>query len=276
MYKVIRHLSIDVAIGASAMMALVAGYFHAEVEPIYFFLLSLMTWLIYTTDHLMDARNIPHEAHTPRHRFHQVHYKAILSTAIVGIFIFVALIPRQTEEMLIRMALGLSALILLYFLSLIWARITQFRFVLKELFIAACYTTGVSIVPIFHTFPLSAIHWLFLILIFFLALANLFLFSVREMQPDIIDNNPSAIRFLGLKNLRFLLQVILWLQLIGDGFLVSIGGDWQFPLLLILMNAVLMLLFYLPAPFRKNENYRVLGDGIFLIPVIYFSIKLLF
>jgi len=124
MYKIIRHLSIDVGIGSAAMMYLVAGYLDRHVAGIYYFLLSLLTWLIYTTDHLMDARNIKHEASTPRHRFHQIYYKPILTAAIIGFFLFVGLIPRQTAESLFRLSLGLAGLILLYFLSLLWGRYT--------------------------------------------------------------------------------------------------------------------------------------------------------
>src|SRR5688572_24614318 len=139
MYRIIRHLSIDVAIGASSMMGLVAAFLGVDVDSIYYFLLFLITWLIYTTDHLMDARSIPHDANTARHRFHQTYYKPILTAAILGIFVFIILIPRDIGIGLFYHALVLAGLVILYFLSLIWARKTQFRYVLKELFIALCY-----------------------------------------------------------------------------------------------------------------------------------------
>jgi len=267
MYKIIRHLSIDVAIGASSMMYLVAGYLHIEVDSRYYFLLALITWLIYTTDHLMDARNIKHEASTPRHRFHQHYYKLILSAAIIGLFLFVGLIPRQTTETLFRLSLGLSGMILLYFLSLIWARKTQFRYVIKELFIAACYTVGVSLVPIYHAWPLAVENYLFLGAMFCLALSNLLLFSVHEVHIDLKDENPSVIRFIGVQNLKKILQVIIWLQVALSLYLYLNNAALP-SLLLLIMGGLMLCLFYFPAAFKKQEAYRVFGDGIFLIPIM--------
>jgi len=249
------------------MMYLVAGYLGTQVDGVYYFLLSLITWLIYTTDHLMDARNIKHEASTPRHRFHQKYYKPILTAAIIGLFLFVGLIPRQTAESLFRLSLGLSGLILLYFLSLIWARKTQYRYVFKELFIAACYTLGISLVPVFQSWPIDLNNWLFLLVIFFLALSNLLLFSVREFQNDLKDENPSAIRFMGIQSLTRILQVLIWVQIIHSLYLFLVD-DMMHGLLLLIMGVMMACLYYFPRYFIKNEAYRVVGDGIFLVPLL--------
>src|SRR5690606_22165355 len=99
-------------------------------------------------------------------------------------------------------------------LSLIWARKTQFRYVLKELFIALCYALGVSLVPIYLTWPLGTLEFLFILRIFAIALANLFLFSVMEAKPDMVDHHPSAIRFMGFRTLNGILQAILWINLV--------------------------------------------------------------
>lgn len=273
MIRNLRHLSIDVALGASSMMGLVAAFLEVEIESIYYFLLFLITWLIYTTDHLMDARNIPHEANTPRHRFHQNYYKPILTAAIIGFFIFIVLIPRDIGEDLFRYALVLSGLVLLYFLSLIWARRTQFRYVLKELFIALCYTVGVSLVPVLQAWPIHYFVWLLLFRIFMLALSNLFLFSMFEIHPDVKDKHPSAIKFLGINVLNGILHVVLPMQALGSIVLMYTMENWQYPLLILIMNSILMLLFYFPKPFKKNEWYRVLGDGVFLVPGIYLLLE---
>ncbi|MHB1277823.1 MAG: UbiA prenyltransferase family protein [Bacteroidia bacterium] len=273
MIRNLRHLSIDVALGASSMMGLVAAFLEVEIDNIYYFLLFLITWLIYTTDHLMDARNIPHEANTPRHRFHQKHYKPILTAAIVGFFVFIVCIPRHIGEGLFHFALVLSGLVLLYFLSLIWARKTQFRYVLKELFIALCYTVGVSLVPVSQAWPVPFFTWLLLFRIFMLALSNLFLFSMFEIHPDIKDKHPSAIKFLGINVLNGILHVVLPMQALGSFVLMYTMDNWHYPFLIFIMNSVLMVVFYFPKPFKKNEWYRVLGDGVFLVPGIYFIIE---
>ncbi|MBI1222678.1 MAG: hypothetical protein GC180_08755 [Bacteroidetes bacterium] len=275
MYKYIRHLSLDVAIGAAVMMAFTASFLEVHVDGVYYFLLSLTTWLIYTADHLMDAKNIPHEANTPRHRFHQIHFKMILSAAIVGVFGFILVVPRDTGVTLFRLAVGLSGFILLYFLSLIWARKTQFRYVLKEVFIAACYTFGVSFIPVHHAWPLDLSQYFFLFLIFTLALSNLFIFSMREMKPDFQDANPSAIRFMGLQVLKTLIQIILILHLAASLFLLS-EGYWPFAILFMVMNLTLQMLYYFPEKFGKREWYRVLGDGIFLFPLIWLVVDYIF
>lgn len=275
MFTSFRHLSLDVALGASAMMGLVAAFLNVEVEGIFYFLLFLMTWLIYTADHLMDARNIPHQAHTPRHRFHQKYFRPILLAAILGFIAFVILIPKEVDLDLFRHAVLLSGFILLYFLSLILARKTKFRYVLKELFIALGYTVGVSLVPVSMAWPVDFFSWLLLFRIFGLALSNLFLFSLYEIQPDVKDNHPSAIKFLGINVLKGILHVVLPVQALGSFFLMYIMDKWQYPFLLLLMNSILMVLFYFPKPFIKNEWYRIMGDGVFLVPGIYFFTKYL-
>ncbi|MDX5319861.1 MAG: hypothetical protein LPK45_02250 [Bacteroidota bacterium] len=272
MVKWIRYLSLDVAAGASIMMAFTASVFEVSIDLVYYFLLFLMTWLIYTTDHLMDARNIPHEASTPRHRFHQMYYRPILSAAIIGLFVFIGLIPRETTELLFRLGLGLAGLVLLYFLSLIWARKTQFRYVLKEVFIAFCYTAGVALVPAYLDWPLSPMNWVFLMVIFLLALGNVFIFSLREMKFDLHDEHPSAIRFLGQNTLKTITALVLWMAC-GLNVYITLAGTISVGLCFLSMNNVLLLLYYFPSYFQQKEWYRILGDGVFLMPVLYLMFR---
>lgn len=273
MYRHIRHLSIDVAAGAAGMMGLTARFFDVQVDTRYYILLSLVTWLIYTTDHLMDARNIRHEASTPRHRFHQKYFTPILVAALLGGLAFILLIPRHIPGLLFNAAFVLAFLVLVYFLSLLWARKTQFRYVLKELFIAICYTAGIALVPVYLSSPVDAMEWLFLLRIFVLALSNLFLFSVMEAGIDRKDMHPSAIRFMGPDRLRVLVQVLLWTNLSAGLVLIPFyWGESQLihSLLLSVMNLVFMCIYYFPRYFLRDERYRIWGDGVFLIPFILY------
>jgi len=146
--------------------------------------------------------------------------------------------------------------------------------VFKELFIAACYTLGVSLVPLFQSWPIELNNWLFLLVIFLLALSNLLLFSVREVQNDLKDKNPSAIRFMGIHSLKRILQVLLWSQIMLSLYLF-LADNVIHGLLLLIMSGLMACLYYFPKPFSKDEAYRVLGDGIFLVPLLANSLTYL-
>jgi hypothetical protein len=253
------------------MMWLVSAYLEVDIPSLYYFLLSLMVWIIYTSDHLMDARQTTHEASTPRHRFHQEYFRLLLTADLMGLLVFILLIPTNAPLPLLYGGMVLTGLVLLYFISLIWARKTSFRYVLKELFIASVYTAGVSLLPVYYAWPPpdKGVYF-FVFRIFFIALANLLLFSLIEQKHDMSDKHPSALRWFGFKTISKWIQLLLWVNLSIGFSRLFFAEEEQFIYILTLsaMDISLLWLYYKRESLSKNEWYRVIGDGVFLLPFL--------
>ena len=73
LYRILNTLSLDVSIGAVISAMFFAEVLQVKILPYGLATLALTVWIIYTIDHLRDARAIGTKASTARHLFHQ-HY----------------------------------------------------------------------------------------------------------------------------------------------------------------------------------------------------------
>lgn len=271
MYRLIRILSLDVAFGASFTCWLICRYWHVHIDPVYYFELALMVWMVYTADHLMDASNIEHLASTPRHRFHQRYQKSLAVVLALVSLLFIYLIPSDAGPEMWRNAIILFALIMVYLLSLVWARKHQYKYVYKELFIAMVYVSGVALIP-FSSLErsLNFSDYLILIRLFFIAHINLLLFSLVEYEVDEKDAHPSVLKWFGARWVKQFINIQFVLGMGTGLILIFLYPNSRFPELFVLtcMEAVLLLVYLYRKKLERGELYRVLGDGIFLFPLI--------
>src|SRR6478609_2759298 len=96
-YRLINILSIDVALGSVCCAAWFAEIFEAALKPYAWMSLGLTVWIIYTADHLLDARKINEPASTKRHRYHQKNFTLLLCILLFAVLvdlIFVFLLRR--------------------------------------------------------------------------------------------------------------------------------------------------------------------------------------
>jgi hypothetical protein len=68
-------LSLDVVAGAVAGALFFGEILQVQLSFSVLTALGLTVWIIYTLDHLRDAKQILNVASTDRHRFHQEHFK---------------------------------------------------------------------------------------------------------------------------------------------------------------------------------------------------------
>ncbi len=272
MWSLVRHLSLDVALGASSMMAFCAAFLGIQIEPVYYLELFLLTFVIYGLDHLLDALQARGGAQSPRHRFFQRFFTPLSALVSIALLLFIVLIPPDIPSGLFRYALLLALLVLAYLLLLVWAYRQGEKRIPKELLIAFLYTAGVSVVPLSLVPSPGWEEILFLFRCFLLALSNLLLFSLLEWRNDLKDRFSGSLSFLGIKQGHHLLRTLLWTNFMCGLALAPVHwGDARlgYSLLLSVMNLVLMLIYYRSAYFLKKETYRVMGDGIFLLPAIW-------
>src|SRR6187551_3842552 len=93
LYRQLNVLSLDVVAGVVICAVFFSRIFQAHIRPQGLVTLSLTVWIIYTTDHLLDAHRIQGTASTARHRFHQENFFLLfvflgISTIINIILIF--------------------------------------------------------------------------------------------------------------------------------------------------------------------------------------------
>src|SRR5688572_12452621 len=178
LYQYANILSLDVVAGAVISSLFFARLLHATVPAPVLAMLAFTVWIIYTLDHLRDARTIPGIASTDRHRFHQKHFRVIAATLAIVTVADLALIWFVSKD-IIRAGAMLATVVIAY---LVLQRYLKF---LKEIFVACLYTAGILLPSLVNTSSdISSFHHLVFVKFFITALMNLLLFSLFDHHKD--------------------------------------------------------------------------------------------
>jgi hypothetical protein len=262
-YRFLNLLSIDIAIGAIACGMYFAWVLHVHVRPYALASLGITVWIIYTADHLLDAWKVKGRASTERHRFHQDHFRilVVLMTIAIGTdFILIFFIKRPV----LFAGLYMIALVVVYLLFH-----NKLTF-LKEVFVALLYCVGVLLPSLTVTdVSLEIRHYILFISFFLLALINLLLFSLFDRRNDEKDKRQSFVTLFGERNTR---SAIIIFSSVNMLLLFYLFFEWNGTLVVIiplLMNTVLVIIMIFNRWFETNSRYRLLGDAIFLLPLLY-------
>jgi hypothetical protein len=261
-YRTINLLSIDVAAGAVCSSLLFAKILEVHILSYGLASLGLSVWIIYTTDHLLDARKIKTPAATERHRFHQRHFNLLL------IFLGVAIIANGLIILFVRKPVLISGIIVASFVAIYLVLHRYLKF-MKEFFIALFYTIGV-LLPSVSVTPLAWNEWPWILIIqfFFTALINLILFSWFDFAKDLRDETVSFVTVVGERAGRIFLGIIFCIA-----FILAIGfSSGSSQVVIFIMNAILLIVFIFPQYFAITDRFRLIGDSVFFIPLLYFLI----
>src|SRR4051812_45818950 len=131
-YRILNLLSLDVAIGAMICAMFFGRLLHVAILPYGFAALGLTVWIIYTADHLRDAKAIRHKATSERHRFHQDHFNVLAMMTAVGAIIDIVVI------FFIRKPVFLGGIVLTIFVG-VYLLFQSRVYFLKEIFVAVLY-----------------------------------------------------------------------------------------------------------------------------------------
>lgn len=266
LYRWAQAMSLDVVLGSGLLSLAISRCYQVKLPLVVVLCLMIAVWLIYTYDHLSDARKVKKAAATYRHRFHQRHYRllciSLVPVAFAGLFLLFYL-PFIT----LKWGLFCAGLVAFYFLML---RLGLFWF--KEFFVAICYTLGVFLGPLSLAEPSPALYeWLLLPQVLLLALANLVIFSCFDYHSDRRDGHSSLALHLGPVLARKIAIGLLALGLLSNILLMLLTHFLplaNLQLLFMLMNLLLLMLLYREQTFRQNERYRIIGDGVFFLPAL--------
>jgi hypothetical protein len=263
LYKLINILSLDVAAGAMVCSSFFARLTNVDILPQGLISLGLTVWIIYTADHLLDARKLKQEASTERHRFHQQHFK------LLSLLLLIAIIIDATQIYFIRSMVFVSGLELAFLVGVYFLVQRQIGF-LKELLGTLLYTGGVLLVPYSLNNQWSLETILLIIQFGIIVWINLLLFSWIDKPRDEKDRHRSFATIFGLRLTKmiliFLFVVVTILSAVQLAFFLP---DVKTIGTLTLMAIVLLMIFLNKDYFEKEDRYRLLGDAVFLLPILY-------
>lgn len=257
-------MSIDVAAGAVCCAAWFALLFGAHVKSYAFISLGLTVWIIYTVDHLLDVARVKVPASTERHRFHQRHFTTLL--IVLAIVILADVVSAFfVRKVIFQWGLALAAAMIIYFL------IQRHLIYVKEVVVALLFSCGVLLpsLSLTESFPNEEI--LLVMGSFVLtALINLILFSWFDQASDYNDNRASFATQVGERKTK---RVIVLLFILNSMLMILsvilIRESLMHVALILFMNIILFFLFNQKKYFEVNDRYRIVGDSIFFIPLLY-------
>lgn len=258
-YRLFNLLSIDVGLGAVCSALFFARIFNVDIYVQGLMALGLTVWIVYTTDHLLDARKVTGNASTERHQFHQRHANMLMACVILAVMIdalIVFFIRRPVLEGGMVLIVGVG----------IYLLVQQYTKILKEIFIAVMYTMGVLLPSVmvtrvpYHTWP-----WVLLIQFFLVALTNLLLFSWFDHEMDVRDKRSSFVTIMGPAQTR----IIICILFIVTGLLTIFSHELKASVYLLITDGLLLCIFLYPSFFRKADRFRLVGDAIFFILLAY-------
>lgn len=261
LYRLFNILSLDIVAGAVISAMFFAKLLGVAILSYGLMALGLTVWIIYTADHLRDAKAIGKQAASERHRFHQKHFMVLFVLMVVALAadtIIIFFIRKQV----FMWGLFLAALVAVYLLG---QRYLKF---LKEIFIAVLYTAGVLLPSLsVTTLSITPVHMVLIMQFGLTALTNLLMFSWFDSDTDTTDKLSSFVTVLGRRFTAYCIWTLLAINF-ALGVVLCLTGACSEPVLIFWsMNAVLLLIFV----FRHKlaPYYRLTGDAVFLIPGIY-------
>lgn len=261
-YKMINILSLDVAAGTMVCASFFARVMNVKILPQGLISLGLTVWIIYTADHLLDARKLKQDASTERHRFHQRHFRSLT------LLLIVVTIINLTQIYFLRSKVFIDGLVLAFLVGIYFLVQQRIPF-LKELLGTLLYTGGVVLIPLSVNDQLSLSNILLILQFGITAWINLLLFSWIDKPRDEKDKHHSFATTFGYKMTKGVLLFLFVVIAVLVAIQFVIFSDMKAAGIISLMGTILLLIFWRRDYFEKEDRYRLLGDAIFLLPILY-------
>lgn len=255
LYRKAQYLSLDIVLGAVILLRFFSNQLQVEISVFIYLLLAGSVWLIYTIDHLRDARHAKNSKRG-RYQFHDKNEKWLK----VAIAIIILLCTYGVFQIELDLLISGSLIIVLSGIYLLIHQHLSKRG-LKECYVALIYTIGILIAPFT---ALKSIEWDVAWLLFLLTLSNLILFSWFEQSEDEADEFNSIATIMDSSTMNRIILVLLSLGL-ASTILMEFNTITIYFLIAFVIYASLFI--------NKNWSgqhfrYRTIGDGVFLFPIL--------
>lgn len=255
------------AIGSAGSSVLAVKVLNVKLPAVYWFVLPLCVWIIYTADHLLDAIKIKNRPGTGRHYFHFLNQKVLFFLlCILGILSFI-LIPGNFNRNIIIYGCCLFSVILIYLLSNYFIQ-NIFRFFPRELFIALGYIAGTWGIPLITGYPeIRFIDFLVLFNHFLIIFSIPVLYSIYEYKSDMANNFISFTTSYGFKIAKFIeFIIIIFAVVISIISILFIHRNYY--LIMLFMGMILFFILISGEKFSRNEYYRTIADSLNYLPFL--------
>ena len=237
-------------------------------QPHYLTILVLgsTTWVLYILDRLLDLRIYPQD-HTARHQFHHTH-QSNLQITLLGLVVVNGVLLFFLPEAVIWYGLILASGVGFYFWVLNrFFRDNKAQWV-KEPTTAICYTLAVAGTALVSKPSINLSAWILAGIFFLIALQNLLIFSYFELMQSTDNQNIASMigkkatkRFIhGITSVNVFVILLFFMN--GTAYVNYFAG------IALLMTLCLSFLIAIPDWVLRNDRYRWLGDGVFLLPAL--------
>lgn len=269
-FRFVNTLSLDIVIGALASGYFVTKLLDVELGFVWWIVLALSVWIIYTLDHLIDAYRLKNEAHTLRHKFHFQYRKEIIVTVFFTTIVNAVLVILLLDRAIIIFGLTLSVYTGLYLLMIfLWGN-KNFALMQKELFVGLIYAVGIWGGPMaVLKYQLTHLEVGFFISFFFLVLSDILVLSHYEVNSDDIDMHSNFVLRHGLRTYKVILYALLGFVFCFSVLVNFLLGEMViYSTIYILMIVSMWILVWLKPLLERNYVYRWIIEMIFWLPGI--------
>lgn len=265
-------LSLDICIGAIGSGALAATLLCAPMRAIWWLLLPASVWVIYSVDHLLDAKKISTGAVNVRHKFHRDHFTAItIVTTIVGVCCVASAIW-FLPDMVLKAGAIISALVAFHLGMAFWGKVR----IGKEISVALIYACGVWFGPYLRSeCAFSAIPAIAFVLFVIAALLNLFMSSAIEYDLDKKEGLTFATDIISPQTIRRSVTVVSIVTSFGALALAAFAAYRSLPTrqivaltMLFVLCAVPGVILYYEDYFKIKQRYRALAEWAFALGIL--------
>ena len=277
-YRRFHFLSLDIVLAALASSSLAARLLRSNPGWAWWVTLAFTVWLLYMGDHVLDAWKHRKKSTRELHQYIFRNRRILLYVmGVIGI-VDLLLIFNFLENALLKYALALAGLVLLFYAMRHLFRRNRVLFIPGAIFILLLYMAGTWFGPyVFRAGELQTSDALIAIMFAGILLMNLGVISLYDINLDSRLGIASLAHTLGKRSTRNLLiitGVVIYLLMALQFLVFGVDRYAQFALILTGMDTILLLVLFFPSLFRKNDYYRWTADAVLYMGFLSLLINL--
>jgi hypothetical protein len=233
--------------------------------------------LLYTGDHLLDAWKNRKKIQRELHYFLMKNRKSMVFSMGVVAVVDVMLILNLLDQELMKFALVLAGLVLLFYAMRHIFRKNRLLSVPGEFFVLVLYMAGTWLGPaVAMEDGFVAAHGMIAIGFAGVLLMNLGVISLYDIKLDSRMGITSLANLLGVKRTRGLLlgtAIAIYFVSILQFLVFEMDRYFQYALILTGMTTILLMVLYYPSLFRKNDYFRLAADAVLFMGFLSLLIR---
>jgi 4-hydroxybenzoate polyprenyltransferase len=277
-YRYLHFLSLDIVLGALASSCFAARLFGSDPGWVWWITLALTVWLLYTGDHILDALKHRKKIERELHYFMMKNRKSLVWSMGVVAVIDIMLILNLMDQELMKYALVLAGLVLLFYAMRHIFKKNRLLSVPGEFFVLVLYMAGTWLGPaVALESGFEAGHGMIALIFAGVLLMNLGVISLYDIKLDSRMGITSLANLFGMKRTKNLLlgtALAIYLFSLLQFMVFDVDRFSQFALIVSGMATILLLDLFYPSRFRKNDYFRLVADAVLYMGFLSLLIRI--